>query len=149
MFLFKQYSTQIETSSLIWNKNHLKGFDISKALVPVFPRISTEYGYLLCKNPHSVQIKENTDQVKLGIWDIFHEVIESCSFLYYYYCCCCCYYTPCMYLLIKSYIFFVIYCGIRCMFWKEQCSQDLILETKFWACVFLSLINCDRSKFGK
>ena len=37
----------------------------------VFSHIWTEYGDLLRKSPYSVQIRENTDQKKLGIWTFF------------------------------------------------------------------------------
>ena len=37
----------------------------------VFSRIWTEYGDLLRKSPHSVQMRENTDQKKLFILTIF------------------------------------------------------------------------------
>ena len=37
----------------------------------VFPRVQTEHGDLLCKSTNSVQIRENTDQKKLRIWETF------------------------------------------------------------------------------
>ena len=37
----------------------------------VFSCIRTEYGDLLCKFLYSVQIQENKDQEKLGIWTLF------------------------------------------------------------------------------
>ena len=49
----------------------MRSVQIRSFFYSVFSRIRTECGDLLCKSPHSVQIRENKDQEKLRIWTIY------------------------------------------------------------------------------
>ena len=49
----------------------MKGVQIRKFFSSLFSRIWAEYGDLQSKSPHSVRMRENTDNKKPGIWTLF------------------------------------------------------------------------------
>ena len=55
-----------------YHNNHcVKRVQIRSFFRSIFPRIRTEYGYLLHKSPYSVRMQENTEQKKLRIWMLY------------------------------------------------------------------------------
>ena len=63
-----------------------KNVQIRSFFWSVFSNIYTEYEYLRGKSLYSVQIRENTDQMKLRIWTLFtqcffRKIIELSKFL--------------------------------------------------------------------
>ena len=74
---------------MVIRHHDLESDQIRSFFLTAFPRIWTECGGLLQNSPHSVQIRENTDQKKLRIWTLFvqcteHLLLKAClSFLYF------------------------------------------------------------------
>ena len=61
---------------LILNRTHcVKSVQIRSFFWYVFSRIRTEYGEIWSISPHSVRMRENTDQKKLHIWTLFKQCV--------------------------------------------------------------------------